>query len=99
MKLLWTEQSLVRLKTVKSYLTRQASEKVATAYIKKLIKRAEALIEFPEMGRSVPEINSPHIRELIEGHYRIVYRLTQEKIEILTVFEGHKGLEKIQLDE
>jgi plasmid stabilization system protein ParE len=42
------------------------------------------------MGRVVPEIANPDIRELIFKKYRIVYRLNENCIEILTVFEGHR---------
>ena len=51
------------------------------------------------MGRIVPEINSPNIREIIEGNYRIIYRVAQEKIEVLTVFEGRKLLKKKEIQE
>ena len=70
---------------------------IARNFIKKIIEKAETLVEFPEMGRVVPEINSPNIRELLEGNYRIVYRLSHKKIEILTVFEGHKLLERAEI--
>ena len=93
MKLLWTEQALISLRSIQNYIESFSSEEVANNFIKKLIARAELLPTFPEMERIVPEINSGIFRELIEENYRIVYRLTSEAIEILTVFEGHKILE------
>jgi toxin ParE1/3/4 len=44
------------------------------------------------MGRMVPETANPTIRELIFKDYRIVHRLLNDRIEILTVFEGHRLL-------
>jgi plasmid stabilization system protein ParE len=44
------------------------------------------------MGRVVPELANPDIRELLFKKYRIVYRLKANCIEILTVFEGHRLL-------
>ncbi len=44
------------------------------------------------MGRTVPEIANPDIRELVFKKYRIVYRLKANCVEILTVFEGHRLL-------
>lgn len=32
------------------------------------------------------------LRELVEGNYRIVCRLREGEVEILTVFEGHRRL-------
>ncbi|OJW51204.1 MAG: hypothetical protein BGO67_12850 [Alphaproteobacteria bacterium 41-28] len=97
MKLLWTEQALSSLKAIKFYIEDKSSEPVARNFINKLIEKGEVLTKFPEMGRVVPEINSQNIRELIEGNYRIVYRIHKERIEILTVFEGHKLLEKKEI--
>lgn len=43
---------------------------------------------FPLSGRVVPEINKQEIREVIFGNYRIVYRLREDEVEILTVHHG-----------
>ena len=43
-------------------------------------------------GRAVPEKGRRDIREVLQRHYRIVYRLREARIDILTVFEGHKQL-------
>jgi plasmid stabilization system protein ParE len=41
----------------------------------------------------VPEFDSPNIRELINGHYRIIYRLIDEKhIDIITVHHSARLL-------
>jgi len=37
----------------------------------------------------VPELRREDVREVIEGNYRIVYRVTKASVEVLTVFEGH----------
>jgi toxin ParE1/3/4 len=50
------------------------------------------------MGRVVPEIVNPDIRVLIFKKYRIVYRLTEQRIEILTLFEGHRLLRLDEID-
>ena len=42
------------------------------------------------MGRQVPEFGRKDLRELIVRNYRIVYHLTADRIEIVTVFEGHR---------
>jgi len=46
----------------------------------------------PRIGRTVPEIANPDIRELLFKKYRIVYRVSKNTVEILTVFEGHRLL-------
>lgn len=61
----------------------------ALEFISYLIDRAESIVENPKMGRIVPEINASDIREIIARNYRIVYRLKDQDIQILTVFESH----------
>ena len=38
----------------------------------------------------VPEKQDPTIRELLYKNYRIVYKVAETNIYILTIFEGHK---------
>jgi len=48
---------------------------------------------FPEIGRIVPEYADPKMREIIYRNYRIVYRIEERIVEIITVFHGSKLLE------
>ena len=96
MRVVWSEEAEHRLAQIEQYI---ASDNPAAAItlIDKIIARAVDLEHFPKMGRKVPEIDAEHIRELIEGNYRIVYRLKKKTIEILTVMEGHKLLKEEEL--
>ena len=78
----WTKKSLKDLKAINDYISLDSSF-YAARFISKIIKRVDQLIDFPESGRIVPEKNIPEIRELIEGNYRIFYRLRKENITIL----------------
>lgn len=40
----------------------------------------------------VPERERPDLREVFVGGYRIIYRVRAERIDVLTVFEGHRLL-------
>ena len=51
----------------------------------------EALEEFPQSGRVIPEINNAHCREIIYGAYRIMYRITEKEIWITGVLHGAKN--------
>ena len=91
MKVLWTEQAFERLKEISDYIAFD-SPQGASAFLDTLIQRGESLSDFPKSGRVVPEIDSQDIREVIEGSYRIVYRLKKDTLEILTVFESRREL-------
>lgn len=47
---------------------------------------------FPELGRLVLESNMPDVRELVFQGYRIIYRLSKYRIDILTVLHGSRDL-------
>ncbi|HZV32980.1 MAG TPA: type II toxin-antitoxin system RelE/ParE family toxin [Verrucomicrobiae bacterium] len=62
-----------------------------------LITRAENLMNFPEMGRVVPEYKLPVLREVIYRSYRIIYRLQHDnqRIDIVRFWHGARGVPNI----
>ena len=88
----WTKKSLKDLLAINDYISLDSTF-YAARFISKLIKRVDQLIEFPESGRMVPEKNVHEIRELIEGNYRIFYRLQKGMITILRI---HNAARKIK---
>lgn len=88
----WTKKSLKDLRAINDYISLDSTF-YAARFISKLIRRVEQLIEFPESGRMVPEKSTREIRELIEGNYRIFYRMHKGKITILRI---HNAARKIK---
>jgi addiction module RelE/StbE family toxin len=88
----WTKKSLKDLKAINDYISLDSTF-YAKRFITILIDRVDQLIEFPTSGRIVPEKNSSEIRELIEGNYRIFYRLQRNTITILRI---HNSARKIK---
>jgi toxin ParE1/3/4 len=50
-----------------------------------LLARSEQLSTAPRSGTALSEFANDDIRELLERPYRLIYRISAEKIEILTV--------------
>lgn len=73
-KVIWTEFALDDLRNIYEYIAKD-SKYYASVQIEKIIGRIEQLESFPQSGRVVPEFDNERIRELIEGNYRIVYRI------------------------
>lgn len=88
----WTVKALKDLKAINDYISLD-SIFYAKRFVDRLIDRVDQLIEFPESGRIVPEKNTSEIRELIESHYRIFYRLQKGKVTILRI---HNSARKIK---
>ena len=97
MQIIWTHEALEQLTAIEDYISKDSSER-AVKFVNQLIEHAESLPDSPRMGRAVPEIANPDIRELIFKKYRIVYRFNENCIEIITVFEGHRLLRIDEID-
>ena len=91
MTVIWTREALEKLSEIEKFIGTDSAKRAET-FINYLIERGESILQNPQIGRTVPEISNPDIREIIVKKYRIVYRIKKEKIEILTVFEGHRLL-------
>lgn len=89
MKLIWSDKALADLDRIGDYIGRD-NLKAANRFVSRLWKRAEALKKHPRLGRIAPEFGDETIREVIEGKYRIIYRIERGAVIIVTVFEGHR---------
>jgi plasmid stabilization system protein ParE len=92
MSVRWSQEAGDNLIDIEEFIARDSVER-AVRFVDALIDYTEAILaDNPRSGRTVPEIGNPDIRELIYRGYRIVYRLNGGRIEVLTVFEGHRLL-------
>lgn len=82
--LIWTRRAIEDVQSIQQFIA-QGSPHYAELVRQQLIAAVERLPTFPQSGRVVPEANNPAIREVIQGSYRIVYRLIHGEIHILTV--------------
>ena len=81
----WTNQAVSDLKNIFEFIASD-SEYYAKREVSRLKLRTEHIKLFLRIGRVVSEIEDPNIREIIEGRYRIVYKIIQEnEVDILTV--------------
>lgn len=89
---IWTEIAIEDLRLIQEYISKD-SKFYADRFIEKLINRVDQLQSFPKSGRVVPEFNSEVIRELIEGNYRIIYKIyDQTNIAIIRVHHAARQL-------
>ncbi len=68
----------------------QDSLEYALSFYEQVREKVENLILFPKMGRIVPELGDPNIRELILRNYRIIYKILGEKIQLVRLFHGSR---------
>ena len=70
----------------------QDSPQYASLFYEQVRKKVENLKQFPKLGRKTPELNNLNIRELNIGNYRLVYRIYEEKIQIIRIIHGSRIL-------
>jgi addiction module RelE/StbE family toxin len=91
MKVIWTDPAIEDLRALRDYIGRD-SDFYAADMVEQMVLSVEKLLQFPRMGRVVPETQDESIRELLHQNYRIIYRITGERIEILTIIHGSRDL-------
>jgi len=60
--LVWSPEAIEDIESIASYIERDSAW-YAKAVASKIIETAESIPEFPELGRIVPEVGDPAIRE------------------------------------
>lgn len=84
MKVHWTTRAEARLDAICEYVALDSP--VAARHLeRKLLLRSRQIANFPHSGRTVPEFEHPEVREVIEGNYRLIYRLLHNRVDVLTV--------------
>ena len=94
----WTDPAKQDLKSIHDYIATD-SKLYAKKVSFEIVEKTEKLNLFPEIGRIVPEIGDPKIRELIIYSYRIIYEIYPDKIAILALVHGKRDFTKINLDD
>lgn len=93
----WTERAARDLTAIGEYIA--ADNPAARAWVEKLRQRALEASKMPRTGRIVPEIARHDVREVFQRTCRIVYRVVDDGIVVLTVFEGHRLVEELDPDQ
>jgi toxin ParE1/3/4 len=96
-KIVWTELSIQDLKEVFDYIA-DDSIRYATITSNRIYNRVQPIADNPFVGRMFPEFNEKMIRELIEGNYRIIYRIkSNTQVDILRIYHVARLLQKKNL--
>ncbi|MDP2643490.1 MAG: type II toxin-antitoxin system RelE/ParE family toxin [Desulfobacterales bacterium] len=73
----------------------------ALQILKKIKQKASNLYTLPERGRIVPELQDQGIhiyRELVVAPWRIIYRISDTTVFVLSVIDARRNVEDILLD-
>jgi addiction module RelE/StbE family toxin len=81
---IWSEQARRDLCAIRDFIARD-SEHYAQLQIERLITRVEHTAGMPSKGHPVHEFIESGLREVHEGFYRIIYRIHDEELQVVTI--------------
>ena len=91
-KIEWSQTSENDLNEIIDYIAQDSLE-YALSFYEEVREKVENLVQFPKLGRKVPELDDPNIRELILRNYRLIYRIFEEKVQIIRLIHGSRILD------
>jgi toxin ParE1/3/4 len=91
MRVHWTETAQAHLAVIYQYIS-QDSVAYARCMVDRLTRRSEQISTYPHSGRKVPEYEVDDLREVIEGPYHLIYRITPERLDVVAVVHGARNL-------
>lgn len=97
MKIIWTDFATQNLKVIFKYYAEKASIKVAHKIRKGILNSTHQLIKHPNSGQieiNLIELKLEH-RYLISSNYKIIYRIEEEFIIIIDVFDTRQNPNKM----
>jgi addiction module RelE/StbE family toxin len=96
---IWSETAERDLLAIVEYICDDSPQRAYEVF-KELRKKASSLRTFPDRGRVVPELQQQGItqyHELIIKPWRIIYRISERKVYVLSVLDSRRNPEDILL--
>ena len=98
-KVIWTNVAENDFKEIIDFISIDSPQN-ALKLLKSIKQKASNLYTLPERGRIVPELQSQGIfqyRELIIPPWRLMYRIDERKVYVLSVIDSRRNVEDILL--
>ena len=99
-KVIWANVAENDVKNIIAYIAEDSSQN-ALNILNKIQQKASHLYALPERGRIVPDLKDQGIvqyRELIIPPWRLIYRLFERKVYVLSVIDSCQNVEDILLN-
>jgi len=86
-EIIWSPEASEDLAQIAEYISRDSPSR-AGRVLESIIMATERLIEFPDSGRVIPEINEKTKKEIFWKSYRIMYEIKSHKIYIAAIIHS-----------
>lgn len=94
MRIQWTSPAVSDLEAIREYISKD-SVYYANRFIDKIFDSVEILVEQPEIGRLIPEIEKQNLRELLFQNFRIMYRIIPGAIQIIAIIRASRDISRL----
>jgi toxin ParE1/3/4 len=97
MKLVLTDPAKMRLKAIHDYYKENVSLKIADKIKSGIISKLKHIQEFPYAGQEEGYLKKMGLghRRMVEGNYKIIYRINDETIYITDIFDSRRDTSKM----
>jgi toxin ParE1/3/4 len=85
----WTARARADLKAIHGRIAKD-SPLNAKRVIREIRRKADVLAATPHVGRVVPELDNPEIREIPSYSWRILYHVHERRVFVLTVIHKRR---------
>jgi len=96
----WAQSASKDLENIIDYISQDNVDTAITIF-EKIKSKCNTLNQFPDRGRIVPELKAYGIlsyRELIISPWRVIYRISEQKVYILAVIDSRRNMEDILIE-
>lgn len=94
MTVVWTERARRHLRAIHDYIA-EDSEHYAIRTVDRITRKSASLARHPLSGHRVPEYErqaGPELRQILQGNYRIIYRVRPDVVQILAVIHAARQM-------
>ncbi|MCB1601208.1 MAG: type II toxin-antitoxin system RelE/ParE family toxin [Rhodanobacteraceae bacterium] len=93
-ELIWTHEALDDVDAIAQFIARDSPHH-ARRVVEAMFELSDSIGEQPMIGRVVPELQKPKMRERFLYSYRVIYDIGSEQIAVVAVIHGRRLLESI----
>lgn len=92
MQVIFTEQAFRGLEEAMAFIADKVSEQKLTEISSRILNRTDELKTHPYQGQQEQYLShlSSDYRRLIEGHYKIIYRIEKNTVYIIDIFDSRQ---------
>lgn len=97
-KVVWTKSALDQFERIVKYISEDRGKSYAKTVGTRIIERTEQLKNFPELGPREPLLQQKksEYRYLVAWSYKIIYRLSKDRITISRIFHTAQNPDKLK---